>query len=177
MPNPGAVDFEKAFGAYNQAANKVGSAMGLYGLTSMGFALVLTLVTASRTINQRLIHGVSLALGGLGFASMTLAGPEYPEIINLGFGLIGLAWGSILSMPYALLSSHVAPERMGISMGLFNMFIVLPQIVAALGGVNWTYKLLFGEAVIHTMSLAGLSLLLGALSVLILPKTEGRNEH
>jgi maltose/moltooligosaccharide transporter len=49
--------------------------------------------------------------------------------------------------------------------------------VAALGGVNWTYKLLFGEAVIHTMSLAGLSLLLGALSVLILPKTEGRNEH
>jgi maltose/moltooligosaccharide transporter len=177
MPNPGAVDFEKAFGAYNQAANKVGSAMGLYGLTSMGFALVLTLVTASRSINRRLIHGVSLALGGLGFASMTLAGPEYPEIINLGFGLIGLAWGSILSMPYALLSSHVAPERMGISMGLFNMFIVLPQIVAALGGVNWTYKLLFGEAVIHTMSLAGLSLLLGALSVLILPKTEGRNEH
>jgi maltose/moltooligosaccharide transporter len=177
MPNPGAVDFEKAFGAYNQAANKVGSAMGLYGLTSMGFALVLTLVTASRSINRRLIHGVSLALGGLGFASMTLAGPEYPEIINLGFGLIGLAWGSILSMPYALLSSHVAPERMGISMGLFNMFIVLPQIVAALGGVNWTYKMLFGEAVIHTMSLAGLSLLLGALSVLVLPRTEGRNEH
>jgi maltose/moltooligosaccharide transporter len=108
---------------------------------------------------------------------MTLAGPEYPEIINLGFGLIGLAWGSILSMPYALLSSHIAPERMGISMGLFNMFIVIPQIVAALGGVNWTYKMLFGEAVIHTMSLAGLSLLLGALSVLVLPRTEGRNEH
>jgi len=49
--------------------------------------------------------------------------------------------------------------------------------VAALGGVNWTYKMLFGEAVIHTMSLAGLSLLLGGLSVLVLPRNEGRNEH
>jgi len=101
-----------------------------------------------------------------------LAGPQVPELLNLSFGLIGLAWGSILSMPYAILSSHVAPERMGISMGLFNMFIVIPQIVAALGGVNWAYKFIFGEAVVHTMSLAGLSLLLGALSVLVLPGTK-----
>ena len=138
----------------------------------MGFALVLTLVTAVRSINRRLIHGLSLTFGAMGFGLMALAGPQYPELLNLSFGLIGLAWGSILSMPYAILSSHVAPERMGISMGLFNMFIVIPQIVAALGGVNWAYKFIFGEAVVHTMSLAGLSLLLGALSVLVLPGTK-----
>jgi len=172
MPDAGAADYDAAFGAYNVAANKVGSAMGLYGLTSMGFALVLTLVTAVRSINRRFIHGLSLTFGAMGFGLMALAGPQYPELLNLSFGLIGLAWGSILSMPYAILSSHVAPERMGISMGLFNMFIVIPQIVAALGGVNWAYKFIFGEAVVHTMSLAGLSLLLGALSVLVLPGTK-----
>jgi maltose/moltooligosaccharide transporter len=172
MPDAGAADYDAAFGAYNVAANKVGSAMGLYGLSSMGFALILTLVTAVRSINRRLIHGLSLTFGAMGFGLMALAGPQYPELLNLSFGLIGLAWGSILSMPYAILSSHVAPERMGISMGLFNMFIVIPQIVAALGGVNWAYKFIFGEAVVHTMSLAGLSLLLGALSVLVLPGTK-----
>ncbi len=171
MPDAGAADYKAAFAAYNSAANKVGSAMGLYGLSSMGFALILTLVTSVRSINRRFIHGLSLALGALGFGLMGLAGPQYPEILNLSFGLIGLAWGSILSMPYAILSSHVAPERMGISMGLFNMFIVIPQIVAALGGVNWAYKFIFGEAVVHTMSLAGLSLLLGALSIFILPSS------
>jgi len=169
MPANGSQDFEVAFKAYNEAANKVGSAMGLYGLSSMAFALILTLVTAARTINRRLIHGISLAAGALGFGLMAFAGPEFPEVLNLSFGLIGVAWGSILSMPYAMLSTHVAPDRMGISMGLFNMFIVIPQILAALGGVNWAYKIIFGDAVIHTMSLAGLSLLLGALSVLILP--------
>jgi maltose/moltooligosaccharide transporter len=177
MPDAGSSDYEAAFGAYNIAANKVGSAMGLYGLSSMGFALVLTMVTAVRSINRRIIHGISLALGALGFALMGFAGPQYPEILNLSFALIGLAWGSILSMPYAILSSHVAPERMGISMGLFNMFIVIPQIVAALGGVNWAYKFIFGEAVVHTMSLAGLSLLLGSLSVLVLPGTKGKETN
>ncbi|MFM8685976.1 MAG: MFS transporter, partial [Bacteroidota bacterium] len=172
MPDAGAADYDAAFGAYNVAANKVGSAMGLYGLSSMGFALILTLVTAVRSINRRLIHGLSLTSGAMGFGLMALAGPQYPELLNLSFGLIGLAWGSILSMPYAILSSHVAPDRMGISMGLFNMFIVIPQIVAALGGVNWAYKFIFGEAVVHTMSLAGLSLLLGALSGLVLPGTK-----
>lgn len=175
MPEAGTANYQAAFAAYNEAANKVGSAMGLYGLTSMGFALVLTLITAMRPINRRLIHGLSLGAGAVGFGLMGFAGPQYPEVLNLSFGLIGLAWGSILSMPYAILSSHVAPERMGISMGLFNMFIVIPQIIAALGGVNWAYKLIFGDAVVHTMSLAGLSLLLGALSIFILPSS--RSSH
>jgi maltose/moltooligosaccharide transporter len=52
------------------------------------------------------------------------------------FALIGFSWGSILSMPYAMLSSSVDETKMGLMMGLFNMFIVIPQIVAALGGVN-----------------------------------------
>jgi maltose/moltooligosaccharide transporter len=58
-------------------------------------------------------------------------------------------------------------------MGLFNMFIVIPQIVAALGGINWAYKTFLGDAIINTMVLAGICLLLAALSSLALPSKRG----
>ena len=84
--------------------------------------------------------------------------PETAGNLTWSFALIGLAWGSILSMPYAMLSGAIAPERMGVGMGVFNMFIVIPQITAALGGINWAYKTFLGEDVIQTMVLAGISL-------------------
>ena len=154
---------------YNNAANLVGSSMGMYGLSSMAFALVLTFITAKRIVNRRMIHFVSLLAGGVGFMLLFAATKEYAQILNLSFALIGLSWGSILSMPYAILSSSVKPEKMGVSMGIFNMFIVIPQIVAALGGINWAYKTFLGEQIIYTMVLAGISLLLGAVTCFLLP--------
>jgi maltose/moltooligosaccharide transporter len=156
--------------AYNNSANLVGSSMGMYGLSSMAFALLLTFITAKRNINRRLIHFISLLAGGLGFLLLLLANKDYAQILNLSFGLIGLSWGSILSMPYAILSGSVKPEKMGVSMGIFNMFIVIPQIVAALGGINWAYKTFLGEELIFTMVLAGLSLIIGAATCFLLPK-------
>ncbi len=155
--------------AYNNSANLVGSSMGMYGLSSMAFALILTLITAKRTINRRLIHFMSLLAGGMGFLLLLVANKDYAQILNLSFGLIGLSWGSILSMPYAILSGSVKPEKMGVSMGIFNMFIVIPQIVAALGGINWAYKTFLGEQLIFTMVLAGLSLIIGAATCFLLP--------
>jgi maltose/moltooligosaccharide transporter len=76
-------------------------------------------------------------------------------------------------MPYAILSSEVDPSKMGITMGLFNMFIVIPQIVAAVGGINWAYKTFLGDAIINTMILAGISLLIGAVTSLALPAKKG----
>ena len=148
---------------YNEAANAVSSAMGVYGLSSMVFALLLSVWTSRRGLNRRMTHLVSLALGGVGFLTMTCWGPETASNLNWSFALIGLAWGSILSMPYAMLSGAIPAEKMGVGMGVFNMFIVIPQIVAALGGINWAYKTLLGEDVIQTMVLAGLSLLIAAL--------------
>jgi maltose/moltooligosaccharide transporter len=80
------------------------------------------------------------------------------------FALVGVAWASILSMPYALLASHVAPEKMGISMGIFNMFIVIPQIVAAtlLGPL---LRHAFGNEAIYALLISGVSLWLGALAL------------
>jgi maltose/moltooligosaccharide transporter len=78
--------------------------------------------------------------------------------------LIGIAWGSVLSMPYAMLSSALPEEKMGVYMGIFNMFIVLPQIVASIGGINIIYKSLLGDNTINTMVLAGICLILGGLT-------------
>ena len=93
-------------------------------------------------------------------------------MLNVCFALIGLSWGSILSMPYAMLSSTINPEKMGMYMGLFNMFIVLPQLVAGAGGINLIYKTLLGDAIINTMLLAGICLIISALSNLLITEPE-----
>jgi maltose/moltooligosaccharide transporter len=160
----GATDTSSA--AYNDAADKVGNYLGTYGLISMVFALVLALVTSKIKINRKLVHMFSLFAGGIGFISIYFI--SEPWMLHLCFALVGISWASILSMPYAMLSSAVNPKQMGIYMGIFNMFIVVPQIVAALGGINIMYKLLFGEAVIFTMALAGTSLILAGLANLLI---------
>ena len=168
LPMEGVEGYAEKSAAYNEAANAVSSAMGVYGLSSMVFALVLSVWTSRRGLNRRWTHLVSLILGGVGFLSMSWWTPETAGNLTWSFALIGLAWGSILSMPYAMLSGAIAPERMGVGMGVFNMFIVIPQITAALGGINWAYKTFLGEDVIQTMVLAGISLCVaGTLNLII----------
>ena len=152
--------------AYNNAADLVGSAMGTYGLTSMLFALLLTFITMKININRKYVHMGSLLIGGLGF--LLMMNTSSASMLNLCFACIGIAWGSILSMPYAMLSSAIDPKKMGIYMGLFNMFIVIPQICAAVGGINFLYKNIFGDAIINTMVLAGACLIIAALSNLLI---------
>lgn len=151
---------------YNNAADAVGNYLGTYGLVSMIFALTLAFITSKVKINRKLLHMFSLFAGGIGFISIYLV--EEPWMLHISFSLVGLAWASILSMPYAMLSSSVDPTKMGVFMGIFNMFIVIPQIVAAIGGINLMYKFLFGEEVIFTMVLAGTSLILASLANLLI---------
>ena len=169
MPADGVVDYDVKRSAYESAANAVSSSMGMYGLSSMGFALLLSLWTSRKKLNRRWTHLVSLALGGFGFVSMSWWTPETSSWLNLSFACVGVAWGSILSMPYAMLSGAVPAQKMGVGMGVFNMFIVLPQILAALGGIVWLNEVLFGGDVVKTMVLAGMSLFLAAASNLLIP--------
>jgi len=182
--------------AYNNAADQVGNYMGTYGLVSMFFALLLSFVTAKVKINRKLLHLISLVAGGIGFIliyfisepwmlHLTLPNKEIdyvliyfnpkPWMLHICFALVGIAWASILSMPYAMLSGSVEPKKMGVYMGIFNMFIVIPQIVAAVGGVNFLYKTIFGEEVIHTMLLAGALLIVAGLCNLFI--TDRRATH
>lgn len=154
--------YKEASKKYNDAADDVGSHMGIYGLTSMAFALLLSFYSARYTINRKYIHMGSLFIGGAGFISMFYV--NEPWMLSLSFGLIGIAWGSILSMPYAMLSSAIDPKKMGVYMGIFNMFIVIPQIIAATGGLNFIYTTLLGEEAINALILAGISLILAGLS-------------
>lgn len=158
---------------YNDAADAVGNYMGTYGLVSMFFALILAFVTSKVKINRKLIHMMSLISGGIGFILIYFI--SEPWMLHLCFALVGIAWASILSMPYAMLSSTVNPQKMGIYMGIFNMFIVIPQIIAASGGINLMYKLLFGEEVIFTMVLAGTSLIIAGFSNLLI--TDKKASH
>jgi len=152
--------FDVANTLFQKSSNLVGSAMGVYGLSSMVFALLLTFYTSKRNINRKYVHMVSLILGGLGFIGMYYI--NNPDNLKYCFALVGLAWGSILSMPYAMLSSSVDPKKMGMFMGIFNMFIVIPQIIAALGGINFVSGLL-GEETINAMLVAGGSLIIAGL--------------
>ena len=156
-----AYQFELDNKKYQDAADLVGSYMGTYGLSSMAFALLLTLYTSKRRINRKTTHMISLLLGGSGFIIMRFI--DNPNWLILSFMLIGISWGSILSMPYAMLSSSIDENKMGLYMGLFNMFIVFPQIIAALGGANFLSNLL-GDDSINAMTLAGICLIVAGLS-------------
>ena len=156
--------FKIANTKFQESSNSVGSAMGVYGLSSMVFALLLTFYTSKRNINRKYVHMFSLIIGGIGFLFMNYASPEN---LKYCFVLIGFAWGSILSMPYAMLSSSVDPKKMGVIMGIFNMFIVIPQIIAALGGINYVSSLL-GEEAIHAMTVAGISLVIAGFCNLLI---------
>ena len=150
---------------FQKASNLTGSYMGTYGLSSMLFALIITLYTSKKIINRKKIHLWSLIAGGIGFISMYFISNH--NLLLISFSLIGISWGSILSMPYAMLSSSVKEESMGTSMGIFNMFIVIPQIIAAIGGINLLTNLI-GDKVIFSMVVAGLSLIIaGLLNLLI----------
>ncbi len=155
-----ALAFGAANGAFQDAADLVGSYMGYYGLSSMVVALLLSFYAARRPLNRKLVHFISLVLGGMGFLSMALV--TEPRFLIVSFALVGIAWASILSMPYALLASSVNPEKMGIYMGIFNMVIVIPQIVAAtlLGP---TLRAFFDNQAIYALVISGASLIIGAL--------------
>ena len=146
--------------SFQKASNLTGSYMGTYGLSSMLFALILTIYTSKRKINRKMIHLWSLILGGIGFISMYYISNH--SLLIISFSLIGISWGSILSMPYAMLSSSVKEESMGTSMGIFNMFIVIPQIIAAIGGINILSSIL-GDKAIFSMIIAGLALIIAGL--------------
>ncbi len=169
FPEAGTAMFQQALTAYNESANLIGSYMGVYGLSSMLFAFILTFITAKVRINRKLVHLFSLILGGFGFILMFFISDH--QYLNLCFALIGFSWGSILSMPYAMLSSSIDEKKMGVYMGIFNMFIVIPQILAAVGGVNVSY-LIFGDQTISTMLLAGTCLIIAGLCNLLITEKE-----
>ena len=127
------------------------------------FLAAFALMAASRKMARKHIHGICLALGGIGLLGIGFIHGEEQKIwLLLALALGGVAWASILSMPYAILAGALPPERMGLYMGIFNFFIVLPEIIAALT-FGPLVKNLLGGNLVHAVMAGGGFMLLAAL--------------
>lgn len=147
--------------AYNDAGNKVSSAFGVYNFVAMIYALFLPFV--AKYIGRKFTHAVSLIAGGLGLISIYFI--KDPALLKFSMVGVGLAWASILAMPYVILSASIPPGKLGIYMGIFNFFITLPQIINGFFG-GWIVKHLYGGQPIYAIVLAGIFMICAAISVI-----------
>ncbi|MBR9974601.1 MAG: MFS transporter [Bacteroidetes bacterium] len=145
---------------YNEGADWVGVLMAVYN----GFAAVMAfvIIALARRFPRTTVHAICLVIGGIGLASFYLV--RDPNILLVSELGIGLAWASILSMPYAILAGSLPPEKMGVYMGIFNFFIVLPQIVAAVI-LGFMVKSFFGGEAIFALVAGGVSMVLAGVFV------------
>jgi maltose/moltooligosaccharide transporter len=149
--------------AYNEGANWVGGMFGWYNLFAAFFSLAL-LPWLARLTNRKTTHMIALITGGFGLISIYfLTDPHQMVFSMLG---VGLAWASILAMPYAILTGSLPQSKMGVYMGIFNFFIVIPQILAATL-LGFMVKVLFHQQSIYALITGGISMMVAALCVLL----------
>ncbi len=146
--------------AYNKGANWVGVLFGVYNGFSALVAFLLPVL--AKYTSRKLTHTICLLIGGLSLMSISLI--HTPGMLVLPMLGIGLAWASTLSMPYAILTGSLPHNKMGIYMGIFNFFIVIPQILAASILGSMVKHLFDGNTMLALVS-GGISMVLAALSV------------
>jgi maltose/moltooligosaccharide transporter len=145
---------------FNKAGDWVGIIFGVYNGVSAVYAFILPSI--AKKIGRKRTHAYSLVCGALGLISIYFV----PNENFLLFSMIGvgIAWGSILAMPYAILGGALPAHKIGVYMGIFNLFITIPQILnAILGGV--LVKYLFNDKAIYALILGGICFLIAAISV------------
>jgi maltose/moltooligosaccharide transporter len=153
-------DYSKSI-EYNTAGNMVSSAFGVYNLVAAVYALCLPLL--AKFLGRKGTHAFSLLAGGLGLLSIYFI--KDPAMLTYSMIGVGLAWASILAMPYVILSGSIPAGKLGIYMGIFNFFITLPQIVNGIFG-GFIVKHFYNGQSIYAIVLAGFLLICAAVSVL-----------
>ena len=160
---------DPASAGYQDAGNWVGVLFAVYNGVAAIAALVM-LPWLARSIGKARTHMLCLLCGAAGYASFFLI--KDPKMLVLSEIGIGIAWASILAMPYAILASSLPQRKLGIYMGLFNIFIVVPQLLVAtvMGSIM---KAFFPDEPIWTMLAAALVMVLAALAMLRVQSVEG----
>jgi len=147
--------------AYQEAGDWVGILFGIYnGISAM---IALSLPKLAMRIGRRATHALALTIGGLSFLSFIII-PDANWLVVPMIG-IGIAWGSILAMPYAMLANSLPAKQMGVFMGLFNMSITIPQIVNGVTG-GLILKYVFGGDPIYSIMMAGVLMIFGAIATM-----------
>ena len=145
---------------YALAGDEVGQLFSVYNFVAMLFALLL--IPLANRIGRKLTHAVCLSLGGLGLVSLYFLDNTtamYGSMIG-----IGIAWASILAMPYAILSDSLPAEKMGTYMGIFNFFITIPQITNGLVH-GWIVREFYHGHAVYALLTGGIFQFLAALAV------------
>jgi len=149
------------------AGNKVGVLFGIYNLVSAVYAFTLPFI--AKKIGRKYTHAVSLLAGGLGLISIYMI--SNPDMLIYPMIGIGIAWASILAMPYAMLAGSIPAHKMGIYMGIFNFFITVPQITnGVFGGV--LLQNLYGNHAIYALVVSGIFMVIGAIAAIFVKDTD-----
>jgi maltose/moltooligosaccharide transporter len=128
------------------------------------FLVAFAIPPLAKATSRKGVHIICLTLGGLGLLSTYFA--TSPYFLFIGMIGVGIAWASILSMPYVILAGAIPAQRIGVYMGVFNLFIVIPQIIQSFLTPQ-IYKSLLGDNPLNAVMLGGLSMIVAAASVLI----------
>ncbi len=150
--------------AYQEAGNWVGVVFAIQAVGSLLWATVLPLFK-----NNKVAYIVSLLLGAAGFISTMFVTNQY--VLFVSYLLVGCAWAAMLALPFTILTNSLKGDNMGFYLGLFNCTICLPQIIAALLG-GLVLKYICGGVQVMMLVAAGVLLVLGAVSVLIIKEKE-----
>jgi maltose/moltooligosaccharide transporter len=154
----GATDEHSAL--YETGIRTASATMTMYQMVSMFFAFTIPLI--ARKIGAVYTHTIGLVCAALGLLSIYII--KDPNMLYLSMIGVGIGWGTILSMPYAILVSHVPRQKYGIYMGIFNMFIVIPEIISSLV-LGWFMKNVFHNNHMYAIVLGGFFLLIAAIIV------------
>jgi len=133
--------------AYEQGIAWAGTCFAMY--SAVCFAVSFALPAVAGRLGRRLTHGLCLLLGALGLLSVALIHDKYLLLVPM-VG-VGVAWASTLSMPYAILAGALPAGKTGIYMGIFNFFIVIPEILAALGFGELLERVLTNDSAVVRM--------------------------
>lgn len=145
---------------YNEAGDWVGIIFGVYNAVSAVFAFFLPAIALK--IGRKTTHTISLIAGGIGLLSIYII--DNPYLLILSMIGVGVAWASILAMPYAMLAGSIPAKKMGVYMGIFNFFICIPQIInSILGGP--IVKYIYGGNPIYAIMMSGVAFIIAALLV------------
>ncbi len=155
---PGTVEME-ASGSW------AGFCFAMYNAVCFAFSFVLLRVT--RLTGPKLMHSLCLAIGAIGLLTIPFMNSKFGLLFSMTG--VGIAWASILSMPYAMLTPALPKDKVGVMMGMFNLFIVFPQVIAS-GFLGKIIETFFGNNPMNAMIIGGVSMATASIATIFVVK-------